>query len=81
MNKEEVLNKIGEITGYARDKVEEINKIMENNFLFNLNNKEKIVNELSSRLNISQEEASNIYDKVIDFFNKTIIDKLKNPIG
>jgi len=79
MNKSEVIKKIMEVTGLSEEKCLQINEVIENHFIIGKNNKEKIINDLKEKLNITEEMANDIYNKVMSVIASGIKDKLKNP--
>lgn len=62
MNKNNFINKLMEITNYSEENCILINNIMENHFIIGRNNKIKIMNDFIEKLDISKEEADELYN-------------------
>ena len=50
MNKKEVIKKLGEVTNLSEEKCVIINDILEEHFIIGKNNKEKIISDISEKL-------------------------------
>ena len=79
MNKRDMIEKIKEKTGLNDEQCNKINDVLDNHFIIGKNNKEKIVSDIAQKLNIDEEKADDIYNKVMSIIGSGIKDKLKNP--
>lgn len=79
MNKKEVIKKLGEVTNLSEEKCIIINDILEEHFIIGKNNKEKIISDISEKLETTREESENIYELAMSIIGSGIKDKLKNP--
>ena len=79
MNKKEVIKKLGEVTNLSEEKCIIINDILEENFIIGKNNKEKIISDISEKLETTREESENIYELAMSIIGSGIKDKLKHP--
>ena len=81
MNKKEVIKKLGEVTNLSEEKCIIINDILEEHFIIGKNNKEKIISDISEKLETTIEESENIYESAMSIIGSGIKDKLKHPFG
>ena len=79
MNKKEVIKKLGEVTNLSEEKCTIINDILEEHFIIGKNNKEKIISDISEKLETTREESENIYELAMSIIGSGIKDKLKHP--
>ena len=79
MNKKEVIKKLGEVTNLSEEKCIIINDILEEHFIIGKNNKEKIISNISEKLETTREESENIYELAMSIIGSGIKDKLKHP--
>ena len=79
MNKKEVIKKLGEVTNLSEEKCVIINDILEEHFIIGKNNKEKIISDISEKLETTREESENIYELAMTIIGSGIKDKLKHP--
>lgn len=79
MNKEEFINELSNQTKLDKDKCILINNILEDTFLIGKNNKEKKITRFMDELNLSREEANNIYNTASNIMAKALKEKLKHP--
>ena len=79
MNKKEVIKKLGEVTNLSVEKCIIINDILEEHFIIGKNNKEKIISDISEKLETTREESENIYELAMSIIGSGIKDKLKHP--
>lgn len=79
MNKKEVIKKLGEVTNLSEEKCVIINDILEEHFIIGKNNKEKIISDISEKLETTREESENIYESAMSIIGSGIKDKLKHP--
>ena len=80
MKKRDFINELKKQTGYEEKDCIIINNVLENNFIFGKNNKIKIINELTEKLNIDETEADEIYNLCMNIINKSVVNKLIHPI-
>lgn len=79
MNKSDFIKKLAKKTGLDEKKCAEINNVIENNFIVGRKNKDKIISELISKINIDEKEANKIYNSAMEIIGSGIMDKIKNP--
>ena len=79
MNKAGFIKELSKVNGYSIDDCIIINDVLENNFFISKKSKDKIVSELTSKLQINETEATSIYEKAKMIFNNEIKNKLKHP--
>lgn len=79
MNKTDFIKQLSKELSYSEDKCLIINEILEKNFFISKKNKDKIIDELASTLDINYELATKIYDIAIMIINNEIKNKLKHP--
>ena len=79
MNKEKFIKELERVTRLDYDKCTMVNSILEDYFLIGKNNKEKIVYDLINKLNVTNEEAENIYDSAISIIGSEMKEKFKHP--
>lgn len=79
MNKKIFIEELSKKLNYEEEKCIVINDILENNFFISKSAKDKIVNELEEKLNISFEEASNIYEVATSIIKEEVKEKIKHP--
>ena len=79
MNKKKVIKKLGEVTNLSEEKCIIINDILEEHFIIGKNNKEKIISDISEKLETTREESENIYELAMSIIGSGIKDKLKHP--
>ena len=79
MNKTGFIKKIQETLNVDFDKANIINNIIESNNIFGKNNKEKIINDFIGQLQIDNERANEIYEKVWNIIKDAIKNKIKHP--
>ncbi|MBR1680045.1 MAG: hypothetical protein IJ743_04910 [Bacilli bacterium] len=79
MNKEGFIKELASKTGLNEELCNKINEILESTFLIGKNNKDKILNDICSKLNIPQEKADEIYNAAMGILGNGILDKLKHP--
>lgn len=71
----DIKDKLKEITGRNDKECNIINNILNNHFLIGKNNKEKIIKDFEKELNISYEEADDLYNKCFEVIIKGIFRK------
>lgn len=79
MNKKDVIKKLGEVTNLSEEKCIIINDILEEHFIIGKKNKEKIISDISEKLETTREESENIYELAMTIIGSGIKDKLKHP--
>jgi len=79
MNKKGLVEKIAKELGFNIKDSNTINEILENNLLIGKKNKDKIIRELSEKLNIDKKDADKIYNKAVSIIGNEIKKKIKNP--
>lgn len=81
MNKTGFVNELSKQLSLSVEKCTVINDILEENFFISKKSKPKIVDELMNKLNISNDEAVNIYNVSVKILNSEIKNKLRRPFG
>ena len=79
MNKKEFINKRRNELDLDLEKCIIINNILEDTFLIGKKNKEIMIDRFVNELNISIDDANNIYEKVMDIIKNAIKNKIKHP--
>lgn len=79
MNKDEFISELSKRTNYSKIDCAIINDVLENNFFLSKKNKDKIIGEIIVELDISIEEASNIYNITKNIVSNQVKEKLKRP--
>ena len=81
MDKERFIEEISKELGYEKEKCLIICDVLENHFLIGKNNKNKIITDLSSKLEITNTEAEKIYEVSSRIIGKEIKHKIFHPFG
>lgn len=81
MNKEKMIEEISKKVGVSNEVATKINDILENNFIVGKTNKEKIISSFCKELNIPEDKADEMYNKVMKIIGKNIYNKIKKPFG
>ena len=79
INKKSFINELQENTNLSYEECLIVNDILEKNFIFNKKKKDKVINELIFKLNISNDRANEIYDVIMQFISSKIKEKIKHP--
>ena len=79
MNKTIFLERINEETNYDIDKCKIVNDIIESHLIVGKNNKEKIIKDFISRLEIDREEADELYNKCVKILGSEFKNKIRHP--
>lgn len=79
MNKKEFITKLSETTGYKLEECKIVNDILESHFFPSNKEKEQIIEKFVHQLNISEKDASNLYDQALGIIKNEIKNKLKHP--
>lgn len=81
MNKEKFIKELESVTGLDNELCVIINDILESNFIVGKKNKEKIVSDISEKLEITTDESEKIYESAMQVLGNGLKDKLKHPFG
>lgn len=79
MNKSGFIKELSKETGYDENTCISINEIIETYFIFSKKNKEKIIQDLKTNVNLNEDDAENVYDISIKIIKQEIKNKLKHP--
>lgn len=79
MNKKYFIEELHSKTKFSEEKCILINEILEQHFIIGKNNKVKILNDLKDKLDISFEEAENIYDISMSIILNSLKNKITHP--
>lgn len=79
MNKTEFIEELKKRTGLDDEKCSKINEALEGNFIIGKENKEKILDEICSKIGADRDVADKIYNSAMDIMGGEIINKIKNP--
>ena len=79
INKKRFISELQDNTNLSYDECLIVNDILEKNFIFNKKKKDKVINELILKLNISNDRANEIYDVIMQFISSKIKEKIKYP--
>lgn len=79
MNKTEFIKALKEKTKLSLADAEIVNGILESNFFISKKNKDKIIAEIVTKLDVSLLDATNIYDVAKEIINEEVKNKLKHP--
>ena len=79
MNKTYFLNQLQEETKLSEKDVLVVSSILDDHFVFGKKNKDKIVNDIIEKLNVSSDKAEEIYNITMSIISSNIKDKLKHP--
>ena len=79
MNKSSFIKELSKKTRYDEKTCILINEIIEKYFIFNIKNKEKLIQDLKNNVNLNEDDAENIYDISIKIIKQEIKNKLKHP--
>ena len=79
MNKTQFIDKLTKETKLTREECEEINNILEENFIIGKKNKEIIISNLMERLDIDNKKANELYNIVSSIITKEIKNKIFHP--
>ena len=79
MNKTKYIKNLSEVTNFSMDKCEEINKVIEDNGFIGKNTKARIQKDLVEKLNITEEEAEDIYEKTMGIIAGGLKEKITHP--
>lgn len=79
MNKNGFIKELSKQTGQDEEKCILINDIIENYFIFEKRNKDKIIQDLKVKASLSKDDSENVYDIAIKLITEEIKNKLKHP--
>lgn len=79
MNKKDFIEKLSKETSYNEEKCNLINSIIEDTFIIGKKNKENMIVKFKERLEIEDQEATKLYEIVMQIIAAGIKDKLKHP--
>lgn len=79
MNKNGFIKELSKQTGYDEEKCILINNIIEDHFIFGRKDKDKIIQDLQVRANLSENDAENVYDISMKIITEGIKNKVKHP--
>lgn len=79
MNKSGFIKQLSEKLNIDESRAREIADLLEDNFLIGKKNKEKTINLFIEKLNVSEEEADNIFNTSCDIIKENLLDKIKHP--
>ncbi len=79
MNKKAFIDALAKEAKLSIEDATLVNEILEENFFISKKNKDKIVSKIVIALNMTLEEASNIYDIAKEILKTEISQKLKHP--
>lgn len=79
MNKKEFIAVLAKELNYSEEKCLIIISVLEDHFFLKKKNKDIIIQDLTTKLKIDEEEATNIYNIALEIINNEIKYKLKHP--
>lgn len=71
----EIITKLVELTGRSEEECVKINEVLNNHFLIGHNQKDKIVKDFCSALNIDEAKADELYNQCMEVIVKGIFKK------
>ena len=81
MNKKEFIKSLSNRANLSEVNAILVNDILENNFFISKKSKDKIISEIVMQLNVSIDEATNIYNLSKNIINNQIKEKINHPFG
>ena len=81
MNRAEFLEKIQKTTGLTDEKIDKLNKILEDHIPVGKTNKEKIIFSLKKELGMSEKDADKLYNDIAKIFTEETADKVKGALS
>lgn len=79
MNKSKFISELSKETGYSEEKCLLINDRLENYYIFSKSNREKIIQDLKIKVNLSEDDAENVYDISMKIIRNEIKNKIRHP--
>lgn len=79
MNKNGFIKELSKQTGYDEEKCILINNVIENHFILGRKNKDKIIQDLQAKVNLSKEDSEKIYNMAIKIIATETKNKIKYP--
>lgn len=79
MNKKDFLEELRKQTKYTDKECDLINEVIETHFILGKKNKERIIEDLKVKLNISEDVANEVYKIAMAIICGEIKNKLKHP--
>jgi len=75
------LEKIQKTTGLTDEKIDKLNKILEDHIPVGKTNKEKIIFSLKKELGMSEKDADKLYNDIAKIFTEETADKVKGALS
>lgn len=79
MNKREFIKELSKQTGYSEEKCNTINNIVEDTFIIGKKNKDKMIEKFKEQINLNENEANELYEKIRKIISSEIKNKIKHP--
>lgn len=79
MNNIEFIKELSKQTGYDEEKCVVINNVIEKYFIIGRKNKDKIIQDLQTKANLSEDDSENVYDISMKIIIGEIKNKLRHP--
>lgn len=79
MNKKDFIKELSKQIGYDEEKCILINDVMENHFIFEKKNRDKIIQDLKTKVSLNEDDAENVYDIAKKIIDEEIKNKIKHP--
>ncbi len=79
MNKHKFIEELSKITNIDVNTCTVINSIFEDNFFISKSSKDKIIKELTTKLEIDTTKAEEIYNTARDIMNKAVKNSILHP--
>ena len=79
MNKTKFIEELSKKIECDLEYTRKVNDCLEENFIVGKKNKEKTISTLIQRLNLSEKEADDIYNKAMELITEEIKNKIKHP--
>ena len=80
MNRTEFLAKIQKVTGLSDEKIQKLDKILQEHTPVGQNSKEKIIFSLKKELGMSEEAAEKLYNDIAQIFSEETANKVKGAL-
>ena len=79
MNKTGFIKELMKELNCSEEYARRVNDVLEDNFFIGRKNTEKTIDDFMNRLEISHEEADELFNKCRDIITNAIKDKIKHP--